>query len=500
MTIPVSTVVNVSISTTPIFPSRAGFGTLNIVTNETGVIGVGERIRFYSDIAGVVADWGSSSEATKAATAYFSQQPKPTRLAISVRFDAAQSGQLAGGTDRETDIPTWAAITDGEFNITLADSAGVETNSDISGLNFSSGPVTTLAEVATVIETAIQNVGVGGYTSATVEEAGNYFVITNGETGVLTMVSFMSEVSPAGGTSIVDLFGGGQGSSTASNGTDAETVTESLDAIESKSSDWYGLLFTKEVRDGFMVNASVGAEEAAAWTEARVKVFGNTTNNVNSLNAAIDTDILTTFKNASYRRTISTFSSTPEQYPSASMLARAFTVNFAQTDSTITLKFKQLPGITVEDISSNEKNGLDSKNGNAFIDVGGNFMYAESYMANGIFFDEVHGVDWLQNAIENNVFGYLYTRPTKVPLTDKGGAAIEQQVIKALDEGINNGLLAPGTTIDGIFLQNGYTTTVQPVSDIPKADKEARKGPNVTFTAILAGAVHSEQINGILER
>jgi hypothetical protein len=310
----------------------------------------------------------------------------------------------------------------------------------------------------------------------------------------------MSDVLGGGGTSIVSEFGGGQGVSTPSTGTDAETITDSLDAIQEKSDDWYGLIFTKEVRDSADINGSVGAEDAAAWAEARVKVFGNTSNDPNSLNAAVTNDIMSTFKNMAYRRTISTYSSHPDEYPSASALGRAFTVNFAQTDSTITLKFKQLPGITVESLSSNQKAGLDGKNGNAFIDVGGNFMFAESFMANGVFFDEVHGVDWLQNAIETNVFGYLFTRPTKVPLTDKGGAAIEQQVIRALDEGVNNGLIAPGTTIDGIFLAKGYTTTVQAVADMSQSDKEARKGPNVTFTAILAGAIHSQQVNGILER
>lgn len=78
MTIPVSSVVNVSIAIGAPFPARAGFGTLNIVTAETGVIGIAERIRSYQNLDGVTADWPANSEVVAAATAYFSQQPKPT--------------------------------------------------------------------------------------------------------------------------------------------------------------------------------------------------------------------------------------------------------------------------------------------------------------------------------------------------------------------------------------------------------------------------------------
>ena len=98
------------------------------------------------------------------------------------------------------------------------------------------------------------------------------------------------------------------------------------------------------------------------------------------------------------------------------------------------------------------------------------------------------------------MFGYLFSRTTKAPLTDKGGAALEQQVIRALDEGVNNGLLAPGTTIDGVFLANGYITSVQKVADMTQADIDNRVAPTISFTALLAGAVHSVQINGTLER
>ncbi len=41
-------------------------------------------------------------------------------------------------------------------------------------------------------------------------------------------------------------------------------------------------------------------------------------------------------------------------------------------------------------------------------------------MANGDFFDERHGLDWLQNYVQNNLYNLLYTSTTKVPQTDPG--------------------------------------------------------------------------------
>lgn len=492
MTIPVSSVVNVSIAIGAPFPARAGFGTLNIVTAETGVIGIAERIRSYQNLDGVTADWPANSEVVAAATAYFSQQPKPTSLKVSTRYPSDQAAQLRGGA--VTDATALLAVADGSFAISIDGAA-----QDITGLDFTDTE-TTLDDIAASIQAALQAVASGGYTAATCVHDGTRFFINSGTTGITSTISFLTPVSPATGTDISTLLQMRQGEGTKTDGIAAETITASLNAIQNIDSDWYGLLFTKEVRDGVVINTEDAVEAAADWCEARVKVFGNTSNDLDVLDSVTTNDIASVLAAKNLRRTMTTYSSFPDQYPSASILGRAFTVNFSQVNSTITLKFKQMPGITVEQLTQSQKSVLDSKFANALIEVGASDMFAESFMANGVFFDEVHGVDWLQNAIETNVFGYLLTRSTKVPYTNKGIAAIEQQVISALDEAVRNGLIAPGETIDGEFLPNGYKTIVIPVEDINQSDKEARHYPGLSFVVLGAGAIHSVQINGIFER
>lgn len=495
MTIPVSSVVNVAIAIGASFPARAGFGTLNIVTAESGVIGIAERVRSYSNLDGVTADWPADSEVVKAATAYFGQQPKPTSLKVSARFPTAQAAQLRGGSVPETaeTIAEFEAITDGSFTISINGSA-----QNITALDFTG--VTDLTGVASVIQTQLQAVVSGGFTTATCDYDNGRFLINSGTTGELSSISFLSPVSPASGTDISSLLQSQQGEGTKTNGVAAETITASLNAIQAADPKWYGLQFTKEIRDNAQVNGEDAVVAAAAWCEARTKTFFNITNDLDSYDPVITNDIGSVLKLANYRRTITVFSSYPNQYPSASIAGKAFTVNFNQANSTITLKFKQMPGITVENLNSSQKSVLDSKKINALISVGDSAMFSESFMASGVFFDEVHGIDWLQNAVETNVFGYLLSRSTKVPYTDKGLAALEQQVIRALDEAVNNGLVAAGETIDGEFLPKGYKVITTPVAQVNQSDKEARFYGGMSFVVIGAGAIHGVQINGTFER
>lgn len=495
MSIPVSTVVNVDITIGATFPARAGFGTLNIVTDEdTGPLNLSERIRTYNNIDGVAEDWGSDTEAYKAATSYFSQQPKPTRLKISRRFSEDQGAQLRGGVlaDTAENLALFTAITDGSFAIEVQ-SPGTLYN--LTALDFSTA--TSMVDVAAIIFAAFP----GAAVPADFSYSQDRMVANNtGTLGATSVIQFLTPVSPGIGTDISGLLQMQDGQGMKFNGIDGETITASLDAIQNIDQDWYGLAFTKEVRDLVEINGEIAVPAAATWCEARVKIFVNTANSANVLNGSVDTDIISVLKNLNLRRVHSVYSSHVDQYPSCSVAGRAFTVNFSQPNSTITLKFKQLPGITAEVLTQNQKAVLDSKNGNALIIVGNSIMFAESYMANGVFFDEVHGVDWLQNALETNVFGYLLTRPTKVPYTNDGVAAIEQQMIRAFDEAGRNGLLAPGYTIDGVFLPFGYQITAIPVEEINQSDKEARHYPGLSFIALGAGAIHSVQINGIFER
>ena len=154
MTLSVSSVVNVSIAVSPVFPQRKGFGVLCGVTAETGVIGIAERIRVYNDISGVSADWPVNTEMYKLAQTYFSQNPRPVEFKAAVRFPTAQAAQLRGGA---TVLPSdLVSITNGSVTLTIDGDT-----EEVASIDFST--VTTLSDVALILETAIQGGAGAGF-------------------------------------------------------------------------------------------------------------------------------------------------------------------------------------------------------------------------------------------------------------------------------------------------------------------------------------------------
>jgi len=490
MTTPVSKVVNVTILSSPTFPGRKGFGLLNIVGSSVR-LPLGDRIRFYSDMDGVAADFSSTDKEYLAAQVFFAQSPHPTQLAISRRLAAAAPGELLCGFNYQKTLATWTAISDGGFDITIDGVLKQIFDCDFTG-------AASLNAVAAVIAAKLNAASAG----STCVFDGTRFIIRSGTTGSSSSVSYT--VAPTGGTSPADL-----GSLLASRAADlgvltvgaaAESITASLDAIQNINQTWYGLMLTSEATEQ-------NIKDAAAWTETRTKVFGFTTNASNVLDGASSADICSFMKSNEYARTFSVWDNDdPDQV--ASIFARAFTVNFNEQNSTITLKFKKLPSTTPIVVTESQRLTLVAKHCNYYTVFGESAMLAEGIMASGIFIDERHGLDWLQNAIETNVFGFLYTRTTKVPQTDKGVALLVQQVEKACQEGVNNGLLAPGVwngmdlgeMKTGMFLPKGYYVYAQPVADQNQSDREARKAPPIQAIIKGAGAIHFADITVTFER
>lgn len=490
MTIPVSKVVKVSILSSPTFPKRKGFGLLLII-GKSARLPVGNRIRFYSDMDAVAADFDATDEEYKAAQVFFSQAPRPTELAIGRRFDTAVPGELLCSVNYEASVAAWQAITNGGFDIKID---GV--NEVIAGLNFSTDA--NLNAVASRIQTALNTASPG----ATCVFDGARFIIRSGTTGAAATVDYTTAPTDISAPTDIGAMLGSRaadlGIKTA--GATAETIADTLDALQNIDPSWYGFTFTKEL-------TTQNLKDAAAWAEARVKMFGFTTADSNVLDQAATDDIASYMKSNLYDRTICIWDSN-DPYQIVSAFARGFTVNFNEQNSTITLKFKLLPGTSPITITESQRLALVAKNCNYYTYFGDSAMLAEGVMASGKFFDERHGLDWLQNAIETNVFGYLYTRTTKVPQTDKGVAAIVQQVEKSCQDGVRNGLLAPGVwngmdlgeVKSGDFLPKGFYVYAQPVAEQNQSDREARKAPPIQVLAKGGGAIHFADITVTFER
>lgn len=495
--IPLSQTVQVEITTAPTGAASANFGVLLLVTQEAPAAGVTlpEGIVYFSSLAEVAARYPSATapKTYAAANTYFAQEPTPLTLGIARRYTTAQAGSLQGGNGSVL-LTDYTAITAGKFKISID---GI-TAADIAPVNLSGAA--SLTAVAALLQTAIRLLSGGSYATATCtyDTASKVFIITSGSTGASSSVSFLS--APTSGVDISDLLKMKQGQAIKTTGIAIETlVTSCLDRLDAKDGGWYGLAFTSETRDNTDVT------EAATWCEAKVKQFFTVTNSEATKTLTYDTltptyDTASTLHTAAHKRTFCVFSSYPDQYPEISAFARAATVNFEFKDSVLTLKFKQLPGITTEVLNTSQLNNLTSKGCNVYMRTAGVNMLSDAMMAagEGYYQDTTHNTDWLQDDIQKGVFNALYTSTTKIPETDDGVARLIEKVIKSLERGVNNGMIARNSyDTDDVFYAKGYTVTAQSVASLPAATRARRIAPPISFKAIGAGAIHKVVINGV---
>lgn len=277
---------------------------------------------------------------------------------------------------------------------------------------------------------------------------------------------------------------------------EVETLLQAVNALMDFNS-WYGLHLAVPEAD-YPTDTDIISVAAAIEAASVSRIFGITTNEADTLVAATTTDLSSKLKAAKYSRTFIQYS-TSSRYAALSAFARAFTVDFTASNTTITLKFKQEPGVTYETLTISQANNLEVKNCNVYVYYENDTAILEQgVMSNGDFFDERHGLDWLQNAVQTADFNTLYTSTTKIPQTDAGTTTRIANIEAVLDKAVNNGLFAPGVWTGGPLgvistgdtLTKGYYIYAESVADQLQVDREARKGVPIQVLAKLAGAVH----------
>ncbi|EOV8176824.1 DUF3383 family protein [Raoultella planticola] len=273
-----------------------------------------------------------------------------------------------------------------------------------------------------------------------------------------------------------------------------ETLLQAVNA-SLQYTNWYGLAIADSAD---LVEADVISVAAAIEASSLSRILAVTTDDVNVLVAGNTDNIGYKLKAAGYGRTFWQYSSS-SKYAAISAFGRAFTVNFTGNNTTITLKFKTEPGVTYETLTTTQAAAIDSINGNVYVYYANDTaIIQQGVMANGDFFDERHGLDWLQNYVQTNLYNLLYTSTTKIPQTDAGVTRLMTNVEASLDQAVNNGLIAPGVWNGGPIgqiesgdtLTKGYYVYADAVANQAQSDRKARKSPVIQAATKLAGAIH----------
>ncbi len=481
--LPISRLINVAVNLSPRAASTQNLSTL-LILGSSDVIDTTERYRTYASIDSVAADFGTTLPEYLAAVLWFEQVPQPSNLLIGRWAQTATQGSLKGATLSAAAqlLANFTAITTGKFTYSKDGGGPLTTsNIDLSG-------AANLPAVAALV--SAQTAGITFTWNAQYAR----FEAVSATTGATSAVSFLS--TPGSGTDISGLLGMrvDSGGAYVTEGMAPETAVDCCALFELN----FGMLYY-----GVTVLGSVNADHLAIapfYNAATNKhVYFITTQDAGVLVAATTTDIAYQLKQLGYLRSWVQYSSS-NPYAAVSAAARILTTDYTGNSTVITLMYKQEPGIVAENINVTQVDALEAKNCNVFVAYNNDTAIIEQGVtSNGTFLDIVCGTDWLALTIQTALYNLLYLTSTKIPQTDAGSQMLVNVIEAVCDQGVRNGLLAPGNwTTNGFgtlglgdYLQKGYYVYAPPVASQNVSDRARRKAVPIQVAGKLAGAVHT---------
>lgn len=490
--LPISSIVAVAVSLSPTPTPTINLDTL-LILGDSNVIDVHQRLRTYTALSAVATDFGTTAPEYLAAKLYFGQTPQPQTLFIGRWARTATAGLALGGplTATQQAISNWTPITNGGFHVTI--DGGASTN--VTGINLSAQ--SNLNGVATQIQTALQGIG-GAFAAVTCVWNGSQFEIFSGTTGPSSSVSALTAPTSGQDLSVPLLLTTGT-LTYLQSGIAAESAVNAVVLFDSQiATPWYELEFATST--GALADSDRLAIAAYIEGSANKHLYGVTTNNAAALTQPDTTSIGAQFKALGYNRSLTQWSNT--SHAVASLFGRMNTVNFAGTNTTITLMFKQEPSVTAETLNTTQQAALNSNNYNYFANFNnGTAILVNGQVASGQFIDTIWGIDGLASQIQANCYNILYTSP-KVPQTDAGMNQLNGGISQACTQYNTNGFLATGVWTAAGFGQlqtgqtvpNGFYIYQPPIASQSAADRAARKSVPFQVAAKLAGAVQSVNI------
>lgn len=484
--LPVSRLINVAVSLTPTAAQAQNLSSL-LILGSSVVIDTLERYRDYSSLSAVALDFGTSAAEYLAAALWFQQVPQPTTLKIGRWAASASSGVLKGASlsVAAQALSNFTAITTGGFTYTK--NGGAPTS--VTGINLSGA--TSLNAVASLITAALSGA------TMVWNAAYSRFELTSTTTGTTSSISFLT--APGSGTDISGILGMLSTSSGAYrvDGILAETAVNCLALFDQNyGQSWYAAVVLGAVNADHLACAAL-----LEGTNTK-HLYGITTQEAGVLVAATTTDIAYQMSQLAYNKTVVQYSSSTP-YAVVSLLARMLTVDYTGNSTTITLAYKQEPGIVAEALNTVQADALKGKKCNAFMAFNNNTaVVLNGVCSSGVFVDTVTGSDWLAVTLQTSLYNLLYTSTTKIPQTDAGMQLLCTTAEAVCAQAVANGLLAPGTWQSsgfgqlktGDFMPKGYYIYAPRVALQSQADRAARKSVPIQIAAKLAGAVHEVSI------
>ena len=496
MALSISHIVNVQLNTVPKSAARKSFGIVALFTPEAGQAFADEKTRYVyvENQRDVEQLFGTNSETAKAAQPFFAQSPRAKQLIVarwqkSASTIEATKNTLSGATLSD-DLERFKSVVNGRFSLTIGGDV-----KKVDGLSFAR--LADFNAVATKIQEKLTTLSVA--VSIAYDETGNRFIVSANVAGEDKKTEIDYAIDEGGeGEYIGALLKLENGQASRKVGKNSvslkkETLGEALFNVAEVNNTWYGFTVAAQLTDSEV-------EAAAKYAQANTKLFGANVIRAEQIEWSAD-NIYKKLYDAGLDHTLAMFDKN-DMYPVSSALARLLSTNFAANNSTLTLKFKQQPTITADEITATEFAKAKRLGINVYTYFDDVAMIAEGMVIGGKFADEIVILDWFVDAVQKEVFARLYKSPTKIPLTDKGQAILIAAVEKVCLEGINNGAFAPGkwtgagfgNLSTGDYLDKGFYVWAAPMDTLSDSDRQARRATPIQTAVKLAGAIHSSDV------
>lgn len=486
--LPLSNIINVTISNTPQGVATRNVNSLALFTTQSP--SSIDQYGIYVSASQVADDYGSSSVVTDMANAIFAQSPNILsgggQLVIIPLTQDTEGGEPTSATpgiletaDLSTTLTNILSVSNGDVRFTI-DSV----NYDLTNLDFTLA--TSWADVVEILQRYL--------TAAKVTAVSNGFTVESKKVGTSSTVT-MASIS-AGGTDLygVAYFKGASAVSTAGDNAVGETLENAILRTQGLVS------YTGIISDLLMEDSLV--ESTADFIQAQDMIFlyaGASIQDIEGLAGDI-TDALDT----QTRILVYTDGLEEANLMKAAYAGRGFSTNFNGSNTAGTMNLKQLTTITpdlgiTQTLYTNAKlNGADL------------YVSNEGYpgiLSTGAndYFDNVYANLALKFALQTAGFNYLAQTSTKVPQTQNGMNGLINAYAQVLQRFVLNGTIAPGTWTSSetfgnpeIFRQNiqqyGYYIYSIPISQQDPVERAQRKAPLVQIAIKRAGAIHTSAV------
>ncbi len=426
-----------------------------LIFDDNALIPSGSYVNFPNNsdgAANVSAYFGSTSEEYERALFAFGFTSKGNTGVPSIsfaRFNSAACAPVIFGdpTTTTTTIATWTAITAGSFTLTM----GVNTFT-LSGLNFST--VTTLAQVAGVIQTAIEAETGGGtlWTSATVT-----YNATRGSFDLLGGATGAAPISVTAGASndVSALLGWLSASTILGPGADIQTPQAALTDIAAVNNNFGSF--------AFMSNLSLTTQNITDVANAN-KAVNRTFMYCVPVTTSNATTIQTAIGAIGGSTAVLLNPNVSGQYEEMMPMIILGATNYNIANSTVNFMFNQFPGVvpyvTTDALaatydallvnyyaSTQEAGQIINLYQRGVMNGGSNDALAQNTYANEM---------WMKSAMTSSLMTLLLDL-NKISANAQGQAQVLSICQSVIDEALANGTISVGETLTAaqkLFITN----------------------------------------------